>query len=156
MTIKVGLVQINNSFSGQNYFPYSVGLLQAYAQKHVTNSDKYEFLLPIYTRLKTDEAIEHLINADIVLFSSYVWNFRLSLKIAAELKLRYPEKFIVFGGPHVPDNSNTFLTQYPFIDMAAHKEGERIIVPLLENYQKRKKWKEIPSVSYINEEGNSG
>ena len=38
MTIKVGLVQINNSFSGQNYFPYSVGLLQAYAQKHVTNS----------------------------------------------------------------------------------------------------------------------
>src|SRR5439155_819011 len=32
--LNVGLVQINNSFSGQNYLPYSVGLLQAYAQKH--------------------------------------------------------------------------------------------------------------------------
>lgn len=32
--IKVGLVQINNSFSNQNYLPYSVGLLQAYAQKY--------------------------------------------------------------------------------------------------------------------------
>jgi len=26
--LKVGLVQINNSFSGQNYLPYAVGLLQ--------------------------------------------------------------------------------------------------------------------------------
>ena len=28
--IKVGLVQINNSFSGQSYLPYSVGLLESY------------------------------------------------------------------------------------------------------------------------------
>ena len=28
----VGLVQINNSFSGQNYLPLSIGTLQAYAQ----------------------------------------------------------------------------------------------------------------------------
>ena len=26
--VRVGLVQINNSFSGQNYLPYSVALLQ--------------------------------------------------------------------------------------------------------------------------------
>ena len=31
--LKIGLVQINNSFSGQNYFPLSAGMLQAYAQK---------------------------------------------------------------------------------------------------------------------------
>ncbi len=93
-------------------------------------------------------------NADVVLFSSYVWNFRLSLKIAEELRFRHPEKFIAFGGPHVPDTAKTFLKKYPFIDMACHKEGERIIVPLLENYQKREKWKVIPSVSYINEDGN--
>ena len=36
--MQVGLEQINNSFSGQNYFPYSVGLLQAYAQKHLKNA----------------------------------------------------------------------------------------------------------------------
>jgi len=93
-------------------------------------------------------------NADVVLFSSYVWNFRLSLKIAEELRFRHPEKFIAFGGPHVPDTAKTFLKKYPFIDMACHKEGERIIVPLLENYQKREKWKVIPSVSFINEDGN--
>jgi len=153
MNIKVGSVQINNSFSGQNYYPYSVGLLQAYAQKYLKEPDRYVFLLPIYNRLKIEEAIDHLANADIVLFSVYVWNFRLSLKIAEELKSRYPEIFIVFGGPHVPDIANEFMKKYPFIDIAAHKEGERIIVPLLENYDKRKKWKEIPSISYIDEQG---
>ena len=76
MITKVGLVQINNSFTGQNYFPYSVGLLQGYAQKYLKNPDRFEFLLPIYTRLKIDEAIQHLINANIVLFSTYVWKRR--------------------------------------------------------------------------------
>ena len=28
----IGLVQINNSFSGQNYLPYSIACLQSYAQ----------------------------------------------------------------------------------------------------------------------------
>ena len=154
MIIKVGLVQINNSFSGQNYFPYSVGLLQAYAEKYLHNPNNFEFLLPIYTRVKVEDALEHLVNADIVLFSTYVWNFRLSLKIAEKLKAKHPGKFIAFGGPHVPDTAKTFLKKYPFINMACHKEGERIIVPLLENYQKREKWKVIPSVSFINEDGN--
>ena len=81
MITKVGLAQINNSFSGQNYFPYSVGLLQAYAQKCLKSPEKYKFLLPIYTRVKVEKALVHLANADIVLFSTYVWNFRLSLKI---------------------------------------------------------------------------
>ena len=31
--VKIGLVQINNSFSGQNYLPYSIALLQTYVQK---------------------------------------------------------------------------------------------------------------------------
>ena len=28
----IGLVQINNSFSGQNYLPYSIACLQTYVQ----------------------------------------------------------------------------------------------------------------------------
>ena len=32
-TLNVGLVQINNSFERQCYLPYTVGMLQAYAQQ---------------------------------------------------------------------------------------------------------------------------
>src|SRR5271157_5105640 len=96
--VKVGLVQINNSFSGQNYFPYSVGLLQAYAQKNARDPGRFEFMLPIYKRVPVQEAVDRLLPADIVGFSAYVWNIRISLEIARRLKEQKPEIVIVFGG----------------------------------------------------------
>ena len=38
--IKVGLVQINNSFSGQSYLPYSVALLESYVRRHAKDPGK--------------------------------------------------------------------------------------------------------------------
>jgi hypothetical protein len=62
--VKVGLVQINNSFSGQSYLPYSTGLLQAYVQKHAKVPDRYEFLTHIHSRIPVKQAVEHLLGAD--------------------------------------------------------------------------------------------
>lgn len=42
--MQVGLVQTNNSFSGQNYLPYSVAIPQAYAQKYRKNPAQFGFL----------------------------------------------------------------------------------------------------------------
>lgn len=157
---KIGLVQINNSFSDQSYFPYSVGVLQAYIQKHFPN--KYEFLLSLHKRIKVEEAVERLSKADIVAFSFYVWNARLSLVIAQKLKELYPEKRIVFGGPQVPRPldlgpkkkrpSELFLCQNPFIDIIVHGEGEKPFASILENAAKDD-YQGIPSISYINKEG---
>jgi len=152
MTIKVGLVQINNSFSGQNYFPYSVGLLQVYARKYLKNPSQYDFLLPIYSRVKIEKAYKHLANADIIFFSAYVWNIRLSLKIAQKVKLLRPDVVIAFGGPQVPDHAEEFLRINWFVDLACHKEGESIVCPLLENAPGRN-WKEVPSISYLDSKG---
>ena len=55
----VALSQINNSFSGANYLPYSVGLLQVYAEKHLKEPDRFEFLLPLYKRCKVDDGVKH-------------------------------------------------------------------------------------------------
>ena len=51
--ITVGLSQINNSFSGANYLPYSVGLLQAYIKKHisVTYKDHHDLDSKIIAKL---------------------------------------------------------------------------------------------------------
>ena len=84
----VGLVQINNSFSGQNYFPLSVGMLQAYAEKHLGEASRYAFLRPIYSRMNVEEAVERLSKADIVGFSTYMWNFNISLAIAKKLSAK--------------------------------------------------------------------
>ena len=84
--VRVGLVQINNSFSGQNYLPYSVALLQTYVQKMSADPGRYEFLPPLYKRVRIADAVEALKDADLVGFSTYVWNGRISLEIARRLK----------------------------------------------------------------------
>ncbi len=145
----IGLVQINNSFSGQNYLPYSVGLLQAYALENVKNPELIEFLPPLYSRLKVSQAVKQLAGAHIVGFSAYVWNIRLSLAIAQELKNACPETIIIFGGPQVPDQAELFLRQHPFIDLVCHGEGEQVFSAVIEGYGKRN-WEGIPSISFMN------
>ncbi len=58
--IKIGLVQINNSFSGQNYLPYSIALLQTYVQKFAPDPARYAFLTPLYKRVRIADAVEAL------------------------------------------------------------------------------------------------
>jgi len=142
------MVQINNSFADACYFPYSVGLLQAYVKKNAAEPKQFIFLEPIYRRIKVEEAVSHLEDADIVGFSAYVWNFRLSLAIAEELKKRNPAILIVFGGPHVPEQAERFLRKHPFIDLACHGEGEKVFLGIAENYRARS-WESVPSISRL-------
>ena len=63
------------------YLPLSIACLQSYVEEHAAEDADYEFLPPVYKRIPMEEAIEALIDADLVGFSCYVWNEQLSLKI---------------------------------------------------------------------------
>ncbi|HEY2875971.1 MAG TPA: cobalamin-dependent protein, partial [Reyranella sp.] len=147
--IKIGLVQINNSFSGQNYLPYSIALLQTYVQKFALDPARYAFLTPLYKRVRIADAVEALKDADLVGFSTYVWNGKISLEIAHRLKALRPEIVVVFGGPHVPDQPEAFLRANPQIDLAVHNEGERTFLKLLEAWPDREAWAALPGVSMV-------
>jgi len=152
--VKVGLVQINNSFSGQNYLPYSIALLQTYVQKFAVNPGLYEFLTPLYKRVRIADAVDALKGADLVGFSTYVWNGRISLEIARRLKALKPGIVIVFGGPHVPDQPEDFLRANPQIDLAVHNEGERTFLKLLEAWPDRDAWASLAGVSMVKADGS--
>lgn len=160
--IKIGLVEFGNSFSGglgapdQYYLPQVSGMLQAYAQKHLTYAEDYEFLLPVFAFGRIEEVVEYLSEADLVGYSSYVWNEQNNLKVAEGLKRKRPKVINVFGGPQVPDSKKQFRRNktvelnpdelkrqrihftedfhraHPFIDLACHGEGERIFKIILE------------------------
>jgi len=149
----VGLVQINNSFSGQNYLPYSVALLQTYVQRMAGDPGRYRFLPPLYKRVRIADAVEALKDADLVGFSTYVWNGRISLEIARRLKALKPGIAIVFGGPHVPDQPEAFLRANPQIDLAVHNEGERTFLKLLDAFPDRRAWQALPGVSMVTVDG---
>ena len=161
--MRVGVVQINaqltwsapNEAAGREApwagaLPYSVGLLQAYAERHA--AVRHEFVPPVYTRVPVADAVRQLEGCELVGFSSYVWNARLSLQIAKELKRAQPETLIVFGGPHVPDRSEAWLREHPFVDVACHGEGEAVFTALLDRADDRD-WSDVPGISYLNADG---
>jgi len=152
--MNVGLVQINNSFSGQNYLPYSIALLQTYVQKFAPDPGRYRFLTPLYKRVRIADAVEALKDADLVGFSTYVWNGRISLEIARRLKVLKPGIVIVFGGPHVPDQPEAFLRANPQIDVAVHNEGERTFLKLLDAWPDRAAWASMPGISMVRPDGS--
>lgn len=99
-----------------------------------------------------DYAVEQLLHADLVGFSLYVWNNRISLQIAARLKAKKPEVIIFCGGPHVPDRAEEFPRNNPFVDIACHGEGEKVFVSSLENAPDGSLDK-VPSISYPTKAG---
>lgn len=152
---KVGLVQINSSFSGQNYFPYSVGIIQAYAKAHCKHINEYVFADPIYKRISVPTAVEKLKDCDIIGFSLYVWNERISLEIARKIREVNKHCLIIFGGPQVPDTCESWLRSHPFIDIAVHGEGEHVFTLILENYKKTTAsldWSMVPGISYLSQQ----
>jgi radical SAM superfamily enzyme YgiQ (UPF0313 family) len=150
--LKVGLVQINNSFSGQNYLPYSIACLRSYIEAHAPEAARYQFLPLIYKRLPIQNIVDLMLDADVVGFSTYVWNANISLEAARRLKEARPQAIIVFGGPQVPDKPEAFLRSHPFIDIVIHNEGERTFLDLLERLPVRD-WSGLSGVSYLTPDG---
>jgi radical SAM superfamily enzyme YgiQ (UPF0313 family) len=143
----VALVQINNSFSGQNYLPYSAAILQSYFQGSSSASSSYSFLPFVYKRDSVDNILLQISTAKVLGISLYAWNTNLSLAIAKEFKAKNPESLVFAGGPSVPDQADDFLEKNPFIDITLHNEGELPFTILLERYAQGLKLTDIPSTS---------
>ena len=90
--------------------------------------------------------------ADVVGFSTYVWNAQISLESARRLKRANPDQLVIFGGPHVPDHAESFLRANPFIDLVVHNEGERTFVDILQRLPGRD-WSGIRGISYLAADG---
>ena len=148
--IKIGLVEIGDSFGEQYYFPYSIGILRAYAEQKLAASGEYEYLPIIYKRSNTEKYIEALAAADVIFYSTYLWNFKVSLEIARIIKKEKPEIINVFGGPQIPESSekiSLFLQKYPFVDIASFGEGEIPFLRIIEMHPD-KRWDLVPSIGY--------
>lgn len=132
--------------------PYSVGLLQAYAEAHLPQANEVRWLLPVFERMPVADAAAQLRGAEVVGASIYVWNVRGTLAVIAELKRQAPDTLIVLGGPQVPDRAEAFLRATPDIDVVCHGEGEPVFTAILSRAADRD-WDGIPGVSYLDADG---
>lgn len=155
--IKVGLVQINTEFSGQWYFPYAAGLLEAFAKRHLPNPEDYKFLPPVFRHGRVADTVAQVGSPDVLAMSLYSWNERLSMGVAEAIKRKRPSTLVVCGGVQVPRYDRPweveeFHQKYPFIDLVVHGEGERPFLEILQHGCDGD-WEILPSVSFRDRHG---
>lgn len=112
--------------------PLAAGLLVASARRDPRLAASATFT--IRTERADPDAAPRDADADVLAFSTYVWNERYSLEVARRARARRPGSFVVFGGPSVPrrpDEAAAFLRAHPFVDALAFGEGELAFRDLL-------------------------
>ena len=135
-----------HQFDGVTTFqalPLAAGLLVASARRALGGRARFEVRT---ARVDPDEAAAR---ADVLAFSTYVWNQRYSLEVARRAKARDPAAFVVLGGPSVPrrpDRAAAFLREHEFVDALVFGEGELAFAEVLRALDEGRPLTEVPGL----------
>jgi putative methyltransferase len=121
---RIYLAQVNTTYGRNAFLPYSVGLLQAYAQQDPVVREHYDFAGYLYLREPVADVVARMDAPDVFGASCYIWNFEYSMALIRAVRDRFPACLIVLGGPHVPVRSADFFRSHAAADLLVHYEGE--------------------------------
>lgn len=124
--MKICLATLNSKYT---HTSLALRLIQAYIAPlgHEVVLREYTINTPLYQIIGQ----LHRECADLLLFSSYIWNGYESLRIAESLKALRPELLIGLGGPEVSFNAEEVLNNQPYIDFVLRGEGEQVVYDLV-------------------------
>ena len=123
--------EFNVLMQNSAYLPLVSGLLRAYAETDPTLREHYEFAPFLFYRDRWEAIVERYDNPAVAAFSVSMWNEQISLRVAAEVKQRYPDCLIVFGGANVPHHPADYFAKHRFVDVAVRGEGEEAFAEIL-------------------------
>lgn len=86
--------------------------------------------------------------ADVYLFSCYIWNIEMVLRLARDLRQLCPGACIGLGGPQVRCNAEAVLLGEPAIDLIMTGEGEETVCSLLRLLKEGKPLAECNDIAY--------
>lgn len=150
---RIYMNEFNLLIGKSTYLPFVSGILQAYAQTSEVVNSYYEFMPFNFHIDDSNTILEKIDRPYIAAFSVSMWNEQLSLKVARELKQRFPDCWIVFGGPQVPHKPAEYFQKYPFIDITVRGEGEESFKQILEVLAEKETMEEMPGVSWKAKDG---
>ncbi len=145
---RVYLNEFNVLFDGMTYLPLVTGLLRAYAETRPSVRENYEFQPFLFHVDRPEEIIDQYQDPDVAAFSVSMWNEQLNLTIAQQVKERWPNCLIVFGGAQVPHNPTDYFEKHPFIDVAVRGEGEESFAEIMEQRLVGNTYADMPGVSW--------
>lgn len=144
--------EFNISLGRSCYLPFVSGLLRAYAETDEDIKGRFDFAPFIYRMDSVDNIMREywkggFAGPGIAAFSVSVWNEKLNLAVAAEVKKNWPHCLIVFGGPQPPHAPMEYLSSYPFIDVMIRGEGEEAFAAMLSHIVEGKHFRDIPQMA---------
>ncbi len=147
MKRNVYFIQPNLSYGSAYYLPYATGCLAAYAWQFEEIKSNYTLKKFIFKRESIEQTMNEISEPDVVAFSCYTWTFEYNKLLAEEIKSKYPNCLVVFGGHHI-SRENTDFSALPFTDVLIYGEGERIFKQILEHRANGKDFGNIPNIAY--------
>ena len=140
--------EYNVLLENATYLPLVSGLLRAYAATSEIITDNYHFMPFLFYRDSVETLMSRYDNPVVAAFSVSMWNEQLSLRVAAEVKARYPDCLIVFGGPSVPHHPASYFKDFPFVDVAVRGEGEESFAEILIRFLDSRDFSDIPGIAW--------
>jgi hypothetical protein len=134
MDREVWLVDLTHTGRGpaSDTVPLAIGYLGAYLQAQVDLCRGLRLFRYPEVLAKAIDAADR--PPDLVGFSNYIWNSRLSRRFAELIKENWPGTVVVFGGPNLPldaDQREAYLRECREIDFYVAKEGEVAFAQLI-------------------------
>ncbi len=126
--MKTLLVAINASYS---HTCLAVRSIASYCNSPDVSFVEFTINQPV------DEILRGIVqrNPDAVLFSTYIWNAELTVKLIPDVKKLLPDAVIGAGGPEFGYAAEKYLNFLPALEFVIKGEGEKVI-ELIENEKK--------------------
>lgn len=143
--MKVVFVGINAKFSHTNI-----------AIRYLNNELK-DMVDSSFEEFTINEPLEKIVyelhkkDADVLMFSSYIWNIDHIRKVINSLKKIKPSYTIVLGGPEVSFEKESFLRTNPDCDYIIYGEGERAMKEFIFYKKGELSIDEVHNLAYIND-----
>lgn len=124
------LVAVNAKYIHSNLAVYS---LKAFAGKYAEQVELAEYTI----NHQTDDIFRSIYSKkpQLLFFSCYIWNRRVIVELAENLRKVLPNLVIWAGGPEVSYDARSFLEAYPQFDGVMCGEGERTFAQVLRYYE---------------------
>lgn len=133
------------------------GYLKTYYNRKGKYPHKIEWIDPPYKFDKyntVENVYDEISDADIFLFSSYVWNYQINKKIASYVKKQKPTAITMLGGPQIDVDSEDLINDnhmYDYINVPT-SPGELFLLDFLDKYFEQD---ELPDPKFIPYEARS-
>ncbi len=126
--MKIVLSTLNSKFIHSSL---SIRYLKEYV-KDIADIDLKEYTINQNIDFIVSELYQ--LKADIIGFSTYIWNVKEILMIAEALKIVSPNIKILLGGPEVSYDGVKTMEENPFIDFVIYGEGEATFREFVESF----------------------